>query len=366
MVRVKREKTTPSPPSPSPQRSQEQESQSPQPAQTRENTGNVASDRIVLPRNTGVVFGQHLAEREQNLPLPEPRQRNAVAKTKVKFSISCVTVSTGSSASGNEDDVADPFAPPATLAPAPAPAPTPTHAQDVTSTLVPDLAPAPVPPRPSWAQRGSLPPLTTSSRHGSNLAESCSPPSSEDYTIDTSTSATTSTTANRSQSTAQTSTISWFPKDTTNRPSLLSVIGPRPFQRKKKRYHDEPIPTKSCRPDPAAALTPADQLKALPSAFSPDGSCPGLSPATIAIPPRVGRLPNRPPADRPPPERPSPPARKGQAENKRPAPPPQQQKPAPDTDKRVKPPNEVCKSWNLPRPLLTNSVTLSFAFNRHC
>ena len=317
LVRIKRKPKPPASPVPAPQEPQEsqkrqeqqeqqqaqeqedpqeqqgtreqQERQTRQPRQSRraqQVTKNVASDRNQLPRNGAVVFEHHLVSRDLNVADQTSRQRNAVVKSKIKFSISCVTASTGTSTSGQEDDTADPFAPPASVVPATAPAPAATRSR------------YPVP-----GDGTSL--LTASLREHSIFA---APASTKSQTTTTATRTSTSSTANRSQSTAPTTAASWFPKI---RPAqgLNTITRAGPFQRRNKRYLDENPPIPSCRPYPSAKPK-ADQLKTLPSVFSPDGSCPGLSPSSITIPARVGRAPYRPPPERPPPPRPAPPTQK--------------------------------------------------------
>jgi hypothetical protein len=309
--------TQPSSPQPSPSRSsrspqspEPQELQVPQAPQEPEVFHEIvfANDRNPLPRNAGVVFNNHLQPRDENIPPPQARERNGTVKSKVKFSISCVTVSTGTSDSGQEDDIPDPFAPP-----------------------------APVTPAPVAPQYQSL--LTASLReHAAYMAAESSQCSSTD--------ATGTTSRNPSQSTRTATDTSFAPDVKGIDPSKLT--GRLPFRREEgKRYYDEPLPgPKACRPNPTQ---PSDlpkpepkpqpklpRLRQLPlkqpelkqsllkqpqpkpkqsqpqpkpnrPPFSLEPSCPELSPASVAMPApaRVGRAPIRPavhePAlDRPP------------------------------------------------------------------
>lgn len=275
MIKVKRAipVTKVSPPSPSPKR------QSPAPTIDSENVQEQAPpspvvEHVVLPRNTGVVFDRHLAPRDENVPAREGRPRNATGKNKVKFSVSYLSVSTGTSTSEPEDDIDGPFAPPVRMKPAPIP-------QQPESCLTVSLRENGIHMASNSTSDTMTDPATTSSR-------STAPDQSMSRGPSTSTARTTASGA-----------PSFF-LDPDGKRSGYSSLGPRPFQRvPDKRYFDEPPPTKSCRPDP---VPPPPKPVAKP--LFPEGSIPGLTPSSVAIP-NAGRAPHRPAVDRPPLDRPA-------------------------------------------------------------
>jgi len=318
---VEERKVPPPSPTPTRQPAAQDTENVPVQAQTQESPvieNVIVEDRNPLPRNTRLI---HLAPRDENIPAQEPRQRMAAGKPKIKFSISCVTVSTASSDQGDdsqqEDDALDPFAPPAPSA----------------SIIVPP-------------QQESL--LTESlMKHGLVMR----PAPSTTAVTDQASNSSQSRAPDRSTETAQTAgKAAWID------PALLRALRRErdkvifgPFQREKgKRYFDEPEPAGPSRPNPLPPskplnhlppskpvkhLPPSKPVKHLPPSkplkyfppskplkptsspspskplkptappFPSEPSCPELTPSSVAIPARVGRAPNRPSDDQPPPDR---------------------------------------------------------------